>query len=160
MNMDTRVDTQCPTQVMRRPRATGIQAQPLPTQLGHYRIESMLGKGGFGRVYRAIDEDGGVVALKVSHGRPREQSTLELTLQSNEIEAMRRLRHPSVVEVIEHGLLDSGELYIAMELCEGPTLRTLLGRRKRFDVVEALRIAGRWPMRWRTATSMACCTST
>ena len=62
-------------------------------------------------------------------------------LMQNEIEAMRRLAHPSVVQVFDAGITDDGCVYIAMELVGGEPLDRYLAHRTRLDAIEAIRLA-------------------
>src|SRR6185369_5976227 len=81
------------------------------TQLGPYRIESMLGAGGMGRVYRSHDTRlGRAVALKISRVEFNERF-------EREARAVAALNHPNVCTI--H---DVGPNYLVMELVEGPTL--------------------------------------
>ncbi|MCA9708574.1 MAG: protein kinase [Myxococcales bacterium] len=113
-----------------------------PEEIGPYRLAGLLGEGGFGRVHAARGPQG-EVALKVANRRAEELSSPELILQSNELEALVRLRHPGVVEVYEHGYTKTGELYIAMELVRGSSLESLIEQRGRLDTVVVLGIVGK-----------------
>jgi serine/threonine protein kinase len=106
-------------------------------RVAHYLVGERLGAGGMGVVYRARDtklhRD---VALKFP---PPELSPERL---EREAQAMARLAHPHVVTVHEVGDAGGGQLYIAMELVEGQTLRAWLrerprGRREILDVFVA-----------------------
>jgi tetratricopeptide (TPR) repeat protein len=92
------------------------------TKIGHYVIEQRLGAGGMGVVYAARDTDlARGVALKIV--RPRvEVDAMEARLHREGM-AMARLSHRNVVPVFELGNHD-GQLYIAMELVDGETLRS------------------------------------
>src|SRR6202158_4366961 len=95
------------------------------THLGPYEIESLLGAGGMGEVYRARDERlGRAVAIKILRGS---YSTDSIRLQRFEREARSAsaLNHPNIITIYELGQHDSTH-YIAMELVEGRTLRQLL----------------------------------
>ena len=93
--------------------------------LGHYRIDTKLGEGGMGIVYRARDEflhrD---VALNVlSKGAVSTDSAREYLL--HEARSSSALSHPNICTIHEVGELN-GELYIVMELVEGKPLNTLV----------------------------------
>src|SRR5436189_1970084 len=87
------------------------------SQLGPYRILSLLGAGGMGQVYKAFDarlcRD---VAIKVAE----EQFSQRF---DREVRAVAALNHPNICTV--H---DVGPNYLVMELIEGETLRQWLGR--------------------------------
>jgi Tol biopolymer transport system component len=93
--------------------------------LGHYEVQSPLGAGGMGEVYRARDTRlSRSVALKVL---PESLVVEPERLQrfEKEARAASALNHPNIVTIYEVGTLD-GVAYIAMELVEGKTLRELL----------------------------------
>ncbi|HEY6929524.1 MAG TPA: serine/threonine-protein kinase, partial [Thermoanaerobaculia bacterium] len=94
-------------------------------RLGQYEIQSPLGAGGMGEVYRARDTRlAREVAIKVL---PKELSADIGRLERFEKEARTAssLNHPNIVTIYEIGTSDSTS-YIAMELVEGKTLRELL----------------------------------
>jgi len=109
------------------------QPEPSPRQIrihpgahfGCYRIEALLGEGGMGGVYRAVDVKlGREVAFKVP-----------FTSVSRDPDALRRfqdearlassLNHPNIVTIYAVGE-ERGVVYIAMELVRGRTLARLL----------------------------------
>jgi eukaryotic-like serine/threonine-protein kinase len=105
----------------------------------HYEIESELGRGGMGVVYRARDTRlGRLVALKVlppeltGDGERRERFEQEARLAS-------RLSHPAIAQIYD---VDEGPdgLFIAMELVEGRTVKSLIQSRE-LDVLGAIEIA-------------------
>jgi tetratricopeptide (TPR) repeat protein len=99
-------------------------AQVSDRRFGPYTVESELGSGGMGTVYRARGP-AGVVALKVAHehicGNPN-----HLERFVREGEAGRAIRHPNVVATLDTGTT-AGRPWIALEYVEGQTLRGLLG---------------------------------
>ena len=95
------------------------------TRLGPYEIQSPLGAGGMGEVYRARDSRlDRTVAIKVL---PEAFSADRDGLHRFEREARlaSALNHPNIVTIYELGH-DGSTHYIAMELVEGKTLRELL----------------------------------
>ena len=93
----------------------------LPTQIGRFRIERLLGRGGFGTVYLAEDPIlNRHVALKVVHKHLlRDPAIRRRALR--EREAMARLQHPNIIPVWEAGE-DQDQLYFVGEYCPGQTL--------------------------------------
>jgi len=96
--------------------------------LGKYRIDSVLGKGAMGVVYKAFDPwIERVVALKTirkelfADGQQQEL----INRFKNEAQAAGRLQHPNIVMVFDYGE-DAESAYIAMEFVEGTPLDTLL----------------------------------
>ena len=95
------------------------------TKLGRYEIQSSLGAGGMGEVYRARDTQlGRHVALKVLPANLlREEISIERF--QREARAASSLNHPHICTVYDVGEQD-GTHYIAMELMEGSTLAHVL----------------------------------
>jgi Tol biopolymer transport system component len=92
------------------------------TKLGPYDIQSLLGSGGMGEVYRARDlRLGRIVAIKVL---PASYSADADRLQRFEQEARSAaaLNHPNILSIFDIGE-ESGAPYIVSELLEGQTLR-------------------------------------
>lgn len=97
-----------------------------------YRIDGVLGEGGMGAVYRATQLSlERVVALKVL--------TAELSADPSFRERFRRegllqaaLEHPNIVTVYEAGTTDD-RLFLAMQMIDGPTLKTLILERQLGD---------------------------
>ncbi len=92
---------------------------------GKYRVEAVLGQGGFGVVYRGTHLSlGGDVAIKflltewTDHAHPRVRF-------KREAEVLAKLRHPGIVSVFDFGE-DGGDLYLVMELVRGTVLSDLL----------------------------------
>ncbi len=105
-----------------------------------YEIERMLGAGGMGVVYGARDlKLGREVAIKV-HSAVDAAARARLL---REAEALARLSHPNVVAVHRVGEV-SGQVYFAMELVRGGTLRTWLqqAQRTRAQILAVLLAAG------------------
>ena len=93
-------------------------------QLGHYRIEAMLGRGGMGEVYLAQDKLGRKVALKILTQRfPGDESGIARFQQ--EARTLLALNHPHIVTIHDIDEIE-GVYYIASELVEGATLRERL----------------------------------
>lgn len=109
-------------------------------QIGAYRVDALIGAGGYSRVYRAIDENvGRHAAIKVllpSHG---ETGYSEMVIQRFEREAriVANLRDPHSVQLYEYGQTDDGMLYMIFEFIEGDTLEKV---RRREGALPALRV--------------------
>jgi serine/threonine protein kinase len=94
--------------------------------LGQYEIVDYLASGGYGSVYKAKDLDTGkTVAVKVlDTGSGREKAERRKRFVE-EIEALRRFRHPNIVEVYQDD--SKGEpLWYAMEYLAGPSLKEVM----------------------------------
>jgi predicted Zn-dependent protease len=95
--------------------------------LGPYRIESKLGEGGMGEVFRAVDTRlGRAVAVKMAHARFSDRF-------EREARTIAALNHPHICT-----LHDVGPYYLVMEFLEGETLAQRL-KRGRLSMEETLR---------------------
>src|SRR5947209_7732177 len=100
---------------------------PAGTRLGPYEVESLLGTGGMGEVYRARDTRlERVVAVKVLAAALSSEPSLRLRLE-REAKSISRLSHPYICTLHDLGH-DSGKDYLVMELVEGETLEHRIAR--------------------------------
>lgn len=110
-------------------------------QIGRYRIDRMLGAGGMGHVYAARDSElGRMVAIKVL--RPEISSLQANSRLHREARAMAKLSHPNLVAVYDVGM-DGEQLFVAMELIDGQTLRTWVRGKSATEVIASYVAAGR-----------------
>lgn len=96
-----------------------------PTTIGRYRVVRLLGRGGFGTVLLAEDDElKRSVAIKMPKGR---QLTTATGVESFVREAQKAasLRHPSIVTIYDVGRLDDGGCFVVMEHVDGVTLSRL-----------------------------------
>lgn len=112
----------------------------LQARLGaHYEIESLLGQGGMGSVYRARDKTlDRPVAIKVIGGDVTTNAQLRERFLL-EARTVAKMRHPNLVAVYSAGDAD-GLLYFVMELVPGESLRSLLDREGKVEKHRAERI--------------------
>ncbi len=114
-------------------------------EVGHYRIESLIGRGGMGEVYLARhDRLGRMVALKAL---PAEFTADAERVRRFEQEAIAasRLNHPNIITIFEIAQA-GGAYFIAAEYVEGQTLRQMMTDAKtkqprRLGVEQSLEIA-------------------
>jgi eukaryotic-like serine/threonine-protein kinase len=94
----------------------------LPIRFGRYLVMKLLGKGGYGSVYLALDEVlKRLVAVKVLHRALfRSQKQVELFLAEARIAAA--LRHPAIVRVYDVGGYLEDEVFVVFEYVEGRDL--------------------------------------
>ena len=88
--------------------------------LDQYTIKDLLGKGGFGEVYKATHKvDGSEIAVKTvkKHG----MKEIEIIELCNELAILQKLDHPNISKYFEN-YEDTNFIYICMELMEGGDL--------------------------------------
>ncbi len=110
-------------------------------RFGPYRIEEEIGRGGQAVVYRASREGSAATALKVLPAEVGDDPTVRARL-AREVEAVRGLRHPSIVAVEDAGEVD-GQLFLCMPLVEGVTLEQAIRAEGGLDPVRAVAILRR-----------------
>jgi serine/threonine protein kinase len=96
-----------------------------PAKISSFRVVRRLGSGPMGVVYEAEAEAEQPhpkrrVALKLLHPHIRRPSVVELFRL--EAQALAKVTHPGVPTIYETGETDDGDVYLAMEWVEGPTL--------------------------------------
>ncbi|MBI3185198.1 MAG: serine/threonine protein kinase [Myxococcales bacterium] len=116
---------------------------PRGASVGRYVILGELGEGGMGTVYAAYDPElDRRVALKLLTPELAGKARSSLRLL-REAQAMARLAHPNVIAVHDVGELGQ-QVFVAMELVEGPTLRAWVKERPRrpAEIVSAFASVG------------------
>ncbi|MDQ3335930.1 MAG: serine/threonine protein kinase [Myxococcota bacterium] len=107
---------------------------------GRYRIDTVIGTGGMGRVYKGEHTGiGRAVAIKVLHTDLSRNREAAQRFQREAL-ASGRLDHPNIVGVSDFGVLDDGSCYLVMEALEGEPLGKRLERDGRVEWPEALEI--------------------
>ena len=108
------------------------------TKLGPYEIQSALGAGGMGEVYRARDTRlDRAVAVKILASHLSSSPELRQRME-REARAISSLNHPHICQLYDIGSQDGTE-YLVMELLEGETLAERL-RRGALPLPEILKI--------------------
>jgi predicted ATPase/serine/threonine protein kinase len=112
------------------PGSTTLASLRPAERLGPYEIVDFIGAGGMGEVYKGRDDRlGRHVAIKILMGSGV-QGSASLERFDREARAASALNHPNIVTIYDIGCAQSDRAsvaYIAMELVEGRTLRSLLG---------------------------------
>lgn len=136
----------CPTHGFLLLDARTLQDAPRDPLLGSeiagkYGLVGLLGRGGFGHVYRAwhevLDRQVAVKVIRRSKARGgafRERFFLEAR-------AIARLHGPNIVTLHDFGEEPDGRLYMVLEYVDGPTLRQAIPRGTRVPPERAVRLA-------------------
>src|SRR5262249_11232351 len=108
------------------PKATPAPENPQsehPARIGRYRIETLLGQGGFGSVYLAEDEwIHRRVALKVPHQELVRQQGMAKTYLTEAQIAAKLQEHPHIIPVYDVATADGFPFFIVSKYIEGSTL--------------------------------------
>jgi len=109
-------------------------------QIDSFKIQSRLGSGGFGVVYRAFDTNlERSVALKVLPPKMAKAGRSLVDRFLREARSAAKLSHPNIVTI--HQICPYKDtFYIVMELVDGGALHEYLATRKRFEPIEATRV--------------------
>jgi hypothetical protein len=101
-----------------------------------YRVDSLLGRGGMGQVFRVTDlPTGHALALKVL--RPVEGDDADRVRRfQREIQILSRIHHPAVLQIRDWGESPAG-LFFVTELVDGEDLKLAIRRRGPFPPAEA-----------------------
>jgi len=106
---------------------------------GRYEILKLLGEGGMGAVYKAIDRElDRPVALKVIRPELASNSSM-LARFKQELLLSRQVTHKNVIRIYDLGDAD-GVKFITMEFVEGRDLRALIHEKKKFSPEEAVEV--------------------
>ncbi|UGB37781.1 serine/threonine-protein kinase [Frateuria soli] len=118
--------------------ASVADALPAGSTIGSFELVQVLGEGGSSTVFRAFRSSEGVrqeVAIKLL---ARGLYTADAQRQfRREREALARLRHPGIARLIEGGITEAGQAYIALELVDGQPI-THYARERRLALRQRL----------------------
>jgi serine/threonine protein kinase len=110
------------------------------SRVNNYRIDSILGEGGMGVVYKGeqvmLQKP---VAIKILHERfARREGAAEQFLR--EARAASRVRHQNIVDVTDFGETQDGSIYFVMEYLEGESVEDVLAREHHIEIFSAVNI--------------------
>src|SRR6266404_999214 len=116
------------------------EADSHPQHIGRYRIERILGKGGFGLVYLAHDDQlQRLVAIKVPHAYLVAQA-VHAEAYLSEARTVAGLDHPNIVPVYDVGSTEQFPCFVVSKYIDGTDLTTRL-RQARLSIHEAVGLA-------------------
>lgn len=116
--------------------------EQLPTKIGRYVIQSLIGVGGMGQIYKADDPvlrrtvAIKLISTKLMSGTDRAYYIRRFT---REAEAAARCSHPNIIAVYDFSLHE-GEPFLAMEFVPGKSIRQLLDDAPVMPVADAISV--------------------
>ena len=96
-------------------------------KIGCYKILAEIGSGGLGKVFKAEDQQGNTVAIKLlSPEFTKDKTIVELFLRESRL--LETLHHPNIIRSIGNGKV-RGQYYLIMEYVEGVSIKDLFKNR-------------------------------
>jgi serine/threonine-protein kinase len=106
-----------------------------------FRLDAPIGKGAMADVYRALDLGTSMyVAIKILRGS-LEADPSAVHRFAREAEVQEQIRHHNVAALLDVGLTDEGQPFLALELLRGKTLRGVIKQERRVEVRRAISYA-------------------
>ena len=102
-----------------------------------YRILDILGQGGMGAVYRAMDENLNVTVAVKENSFFSDEYARQF---QREAQILASLRHPNLPRVFDYFVIDQQGQYLVMDYIEGDDLRQWMSREEQVTEAEALQI--------------------
>jgi serine/threonine-protein kinase len=116
--------------------------EPIPTTIGRYVVENLVGAGGMGQIYKAHDPNIRrtvaikLISTKLMSGADRADYIRRFR---REAEAAARCAHPNIVTIYDFALHE-GQPFLAMEYVDGQSLREMLDETPVIAVADAIGI--------------------
>jgi serine/threonine-protein kinase len=123
--------------------STGARAELGPGSVldGRYRLEALIGRGGFGSVFRATQINiGRPVALKLLHREVLAHAEGIIRFRREAMMA-QQLDHPHSVHLLDVGQTEDGQPFIVLELLRGRSLNHVLNEEQTLEPSRVRRIA-------------------
>lgn len=110
--------------------------------LPQYQFESLLGRGGMGAVYKAVQVSlDRAVAIKVLPGDLIDDGDANFAERfKNEARTMAKMNHPAIVNVYDFGQTQTGLLYFVMEFVDGTDVAKMIQQQGRLPPEHALAV--------------------
>ena len=107
-------------------------------EIGGYKVQSLLGRGGMGSVYKCLDEAlNRFVAIKVLTNIDEDMGRERFL---KEAQSLAKLSHPNITQIYSTGE-ENGLPFFVMEHVDGPSTGDMLKEKHRFPIPQALDIA-------------------
>ena len=106
--------------------------------LGAYKVLELIAKGRMAGVYKAVNESGQSVAIKVLPASKAKDTDI-LARFKREGRLLTQLEHPNIVRAFQVGESD-GKHYLVLEYLDGDTLEEILEKRKKLPPPEAVHV--------------------
>jgi tetratricopeptide (TPR) repeat protein len=103
---------------------------PRGTRIGPFVVEDLLGRGGMGEVYRAMQLEPFVRTVALKLIRDRRMGSRETALFEVERQVLAQMSHPAIAHVYDAGATADGQPWFAMEYVEGLPLTHWCNRRR------------------------------
>src|SRR6516225_2848197 len=122
-----------------QPAAVDEVADATPQHIGRYRVERVLGKGGFRLVYLAHDDQlQRLVAIKVPHRRLLSRPE-DAQAYLSEARTVANLDHPNIVPVHDVGSTDQFPCFVVSKYIDGTDLATRI-KQSRLSIHQAVEL--------------------
>ncbi|MGA2033480.1 MAG: SUMF1/EgtB/PvdO family nonheme iron enzyme, partial [Thermoguttaceae bacterium] len=132
-------ESESPQTTSQQPELAPEASAGHPGRIGRYRLEKILGQGGFGLVYLAHDEQlQRLVAIKVPHRR-RVSTVEDAAAYLTEARTVANLDHPHIVPVHDVGSSDDFPCFVVSKYIDGTDLATRL-KQSRLSVHDAVEL--------------------
>jgi serine/threonine-protein kinase len=115
--------------------------EPIPARIGRYVVDSLVGAGGMGQIYKAHDPDiRRTVAIKLISTRLMSGGDRSEYMRRfrREAEAAARCAHPNIVAIYDYALHE-GQPFLAMEFVHGMSVRQIIDE-KPMAVPDAIQV--------------------
>jgi len=104
-------------------RAALPAPEPMPARVGRWKVIERIGRGSIANVYRAADDGGREVAVKVI--RPDQAGAEAEAVFQREGSILQGLKHPDIIALHETGRAEQG-VYLVMDYIAGPTMQYVI----------------------------------